>query len=973
MSPMTPSKLAAAKAEKARLRELKKQQQEELERVRREQNAKVAKEGNKNSKYKVLLAETEVFAHFLAGSKSHAAKEKKGKKARKETIDEDEEDKEMVENEDHFHGTRLTVQPSCIKFGTMRQYQIEGLNWMIKLFDQGINGILADEMGLGKTLQTISLLGYLHEYRGITGPHLVVVPKSTLGNWMNEFKRWCPVLRVFKFHGNREAREEQIRNSMRPGMFDVCVTSYEMVIKEKSALKKFHWRYIVIDEAHRLKNEKSRLAVTLRMLSCNNRMLITGTPLQNNLHELWALLNFLLPEVFAVAGDFDDFFANVEDEDGGSVDVVQQLHKVLRPFLLRRLKAEVEKSLPPKKETILKIGMSDLQKQIYKRILQKDIDVVNSGSDRARLLNMVMQLRKCCNHPYLFEGAEPGPPFMTGEHLVTTSGKLILLDKLLPKLQQRGSRVLIFSQMTRLLDVLEDYLMYRGYQYCRIDGNTDGQIREDSIEEYNRPGTEKFVFLLSTRAGGLGINLATADTVILYDSDWNPQMDLQAMDRAHRIGQKKEVSVFRFCTDNSVEEKVIEKAYKKLALDALVIQQGRLQQNAKSVNKDDLANMVRYGAENIFDSTAVTDLTAEDVDAIIAKGEEATKQLNEKMSGFTDKALKFSMNADASLYEFEEQEAKEEAKKLPEGIDVKAIISSNWIDPPKRERKKNYSENQYYKDQMNQGGRPSGKSGPRIARLQQMNDFQFFQVKKIQAFYDKDVKRKTYEWEKKQNRPRTTGADGEEVEEPDDPNAPPALTPEEQEEYNKLLAEGFTDWNRRDFQLFCKACELHGRKNLDAIALDMEGKTLSEVKEYAKVFWERCTEISDWKRIEGNIKKGELKIQRQEDMLKAVKKKLSLYKNPWRELKVVYGPNKVKSYTEEEDRFLLCSITEVGFGNWEELKAQIRQHWQFRFDWFIKSRTPKELGRRVETLINLIEKEAEVNDEKASKKQKTTN
>ena len=272
MSPMTPSKLAAAKAEKARLRELKKQQQEELERVRREQNAKVAKEGNKNSKYKVLLAETEVFAHFLAGSKSHAAKEKKGKKARKETINEDEEDKEMVENEDHFHGTRLTVQPSCIKFGTMRQYQIEGLNWMIKLFDQGINGILADEMGLGKTLQTISLLGYLHEYRGITGPHLVVVPKSTLGNWMNEFKRWCPVLRVFKFHGNREAREEQIRNSMRPGMFDVCVTSYEMVIKEKSALKKFHWRYIVIDEAHRLKNEKSRLAVTLRMLSCNNRV-----------------------------------------------------------------------------------------------------------------------------------------------------------------------------------------------------------------------------------------------------------------------------------------------------------------------------------------------------------------------------------------------------------------------------------------------------------------------------------------------------------------------------------------------------------------------------------------------------------------------------------------------------------------------------------------------------------------------------
>ena len=206
---MSPTKIAAAKAEKARLKDLKRQQLQELERVRQEQNAKVAKDGSTQSKYKMLLAETEVFAHFLAGSKSHAQAQKKGKKARKETIDETEEDKEMVENEEQFHGTRLTVQPSCIKFGTMRQYQIEGLNWMIKLFDQGINGILADEMGLGKTLQTISLLGYLHEYRGITGPHLVVVPKSTLGNWMNEFKRWCPIMRAFKFHGNGEERELQ--------------------------------------------------------------------------------------------------------------------------------------------------------------------------------------------------------------------------------------------------------------------------------------------------------------------------------------------------------------------------------------------------------------------------------------------------------------------------------------------------------------------------------------------------------------------------------------------------------------------------------------------------------------------------------------------------------------------------------------------------------------------------------------------
>ena len=284
---------------------------------------------------------------------------------------------------------------------------------------------------------------------------------------------------------------------------------------------------------------------------------------------------------------------------------------------------------------------------------------MNSGGDRSRLLNMVMQLRKCCNHPYLFQGAEPGPPFFTDEHLVENSGKMVLLDKLLKKLKEKGSRVLIFSQMTRLLDILEDYLIFRRYKYCRIDGNTDGETREDMIDSYNAPGSEKFVFLLSTRAGGLGINLTTADTVVIYDSDWNPQMDLQAMDRAHRIGQTKEVSVFRFCTDGSVEEKVIEKAYKKLALDALVIQQGRLQENQKNVNKEELLSMVRYGADKIFDGTTNSTITDEDIDTIIAKGEDETKLLNEKMAGFTDKALKFSMDADASLYEFEDKEAAE--------------------------------------------------------------------------------------------------------------------------------------------------------------------------------------------------------------------------------------------------------------------------------------------------------------------------
>ena len=1057
---LSPSKIALAKSEKARLRQLKKQQRAEIEKVRLQQNAAIAKvrarsqtrksprtcrsranvpslapvpddrgggiatvfragdrdrgfwfrfrvdaslgtgftrairaprdrrappartrgsgfapfssfstdrseprfpnpQDNSGGKWKYLMQQTEVFSHFLAGTKAHNAK--KGGRRSKQA--EDAEDHELVEAAEEYHAVRLTVQPECIKFGKMREYQLAGLNWMIRLFDHGINGILADEMGLGKTLQTISLLGYLSEYRGITGPHMVVVPKSTLGNWMNEFKRWCPMIRPFKFHGNQEARAAQKAQYLdKNNAFDVCVTSYEMVIKEKNALKKFHWRYIIIDEAHRIKNENSRLSKVMRMFACNNRLLITGTPLQNNLHELWALLNFLLPEVFGDAGQFEEWFGT--GTEGDNTEVVQQLHKVLRPFLLRRLKAEVEKNLPPKKEMILKVGMSEMQKEYYKRALQKDIQVVNSGGDRSRLLNMVMQLRKCCNHPYLFQGAEPGPPFFTDEHLVENSGKMVLLDKLLKKLKEKGSRVLIFSQMTRLLDILEDYLLFRRYKYCRIDGNTDGDTREDMIDSYNAPGSEKFVFLLSTRAGGLGINLTTADTVVIYDSDWNPQMDLQAMDRAHRIGQTKEVSVFRFCTDGSVEEKVIEKAYKKLALDALVIQQGRLQENQKNVNKEELLSMVRYGADKIFDGTTNSTITDEDIDTIIAKGEDETKLLNEKMAGFTDKALKFSMDADASLYEFEDKEAAD-SKEAFEGLDVKAVIAQGWIDPPKRERKKNYNESDYYRDVMNQGPRKPAASGPRILKLQNMSDFQFYEVPRITELYNKDVARKQYEWHReKQLEALQNNAVPQDLP-PEEPTAPKPLTDAERDEYEQKLNGGFKDWNRRDFQAFCRAAEKYGRADAEGMASEIEGKTLEEVKEYNAVFWQRYTEIADYKRILGNIERGEAKLQRQNEMLKNVKRKLEMYKNPWRDLKLVYGSSsKVKSYTEEEDRFLLCSIPEVGFGNWEELKAQIRQHWLFRFDWFIKSRTPKELQRRIETLINLVEKEFEEVDKK---------
>ncbi|KAB2062753.1 hypothetical protein ES319_A10G173700v1 [Gossypium barbadense] len=935
-----------SKREKERLKEMQKLKKQKVQEILDAQNAAIDADMNNRGKgrLKYLLQQTELFAHFAKGDQSSSQKKVKGRGRHASKVTEEEEDEECLkEEEDGLSGnTRLVAQPSCIQ-GKMRDYQLAGLNWLIRLYENGINGILADEMGLGKTLQTISLMGYLHEYRGITGPHMVVAPKSTLGNWMNEIRRFCPVLRAVKFLGNPEERRYIREELLVAGKFDVCVTSFEMAIKEKSALRRFSWRYIIIDEAHRIKNENSLLSKTMRLYNTNYRLLITGTPLQNNLHELWSLLNFLLPEIFSSAETFDEWFQISGEND--QQEVVQQLHKVLRPFLLRRLKSDVEKGLPPKKETILKVGMSQMQKQYYRALLQKDLEVVNAGGERKRLLNIAMQLRKCSNHPYLFQGAEPGPPYTTGDHLITNAGKMVLLDKLLPKLKERDSRVLIFSQMTRLLDILEDYLMFRGYLYCRIDGNTGGEDRDASIESFNKPGSEKFVFLLSTRAGGLGINLATADVVILYDSDWNPQVDLQAQDRAHRIGQKKEVQVFRFCTEYTIEEKVIERAYKKLALDALVIQQGRLAEQ-KTVNKDELLQMVRFGAEMVFSSKDST-ITDEDIDRIIAKGEAATAELDAKMKKFTEDAIKFKMDDTAELYDFDDD--KDENK-----FDFKKIVSENWIEPPKRERKRNYSESEYFKQTMRQSA-PAKPKEPRIPRMPQLHDFQFFNTQRLSELYEKEVRYLMQTHQKNQVK------DTIDVDEPEggDP-----LTAEELEEKERLLEEGFSSWSRRDFNSFIRACEKYGRNDIKSIASEMEGKTDQEVERYAKVFKERFKELNDYDRIIKNIERGEARISRKDEIMKAIGKKLDRYKNPWLEMKIQYGQNKGKLYNEECDRFMVCMVHKLGYGNWEELKAAFRTSPLFRFDWFVKSRTTQELARRCDTLIRLVEKENQECDER---------
>lgn len=692
---------------------------------------------------------------------------------------------------------------------------------------------------------------------------------------MNEFEKWCPTVKAVCLIGDQEARTQFIRDILMPGEWDVCITSFEMCIREKSVFKKFNWRYMVIDEAHRIKNEKSKLSEILREFKTANRLLLTGTPLQNNLHELWALLNFLLPDVFNSAEDFDEWFNT--NQCLGDDSLVVRLHAVLKPFLLRRLKSEVEKRLKPKKEIKIFVGLSKMQREWYTKVLMKDIDVVNGAgkTEKMRLQNILMQLRKCTNHPYLFDGAEPGPPYTTDEHLIQNCGKMVVLDKLLPKLRAQGSRVLIFSQMTRMLDILEDFCLWRGHNYCRLDGKTAHEDRNRMIQDYNADDSKKFIFMLSTRAGGLGINLATADIVIIYDSDWNPQMDLQAMDRAHRIGQKKQVRVFRFITENTVEEKVVERAEVKLRLDKLVIQQGKLVDNkANQLQKDEILNMIRHGANHVFASKE-SDITDEDIEEIMEKCEEKTAEQKQKFDQLGESSLRtFTLDNVAGsgqyVYQFEGEDFREKAKMMTLG---------NWIEPPKRERKANYAVDAYFREAL-RTSEPKAPKAPRPPKQPIVQDFQFFPPRLFELL-DQEIYffRKTLNYKV----PRNTelGAEATKVQREEQRKIDEAepLSEDEIAEKESLLTQGFTNWTKRDFNQFIKANEKYGREDIDNIAKEVEGKFPEEVVEYSQVFWERCHELQDIERIMAQIERGETKIQRRASIKKALDVKVSAVLN----------------------------------------------------------------------------------------------
>ncbi|ODQ66773.1 hypothetical protein NADFUDRAFT_33521 [Nadsonia fulvescens var. elongata DSM 6958] len=534
----------------------------------------------------------------------------------------------------------ITKQPSILIGGTLKEYQIKGLQWMVSLFNNNLNGILADEMGLGKTIQTISLITYLIETKKITGPYLVIVPLSTLTNWNLEFEKWAPSVKKVVYKGPPMARKAQ-QATIRSGDFQVCLTTFEYIIKDKSILGKVKWIHMIIDEGHRMKNAQSKLSHTLtQFYSSNYRLILTGTPLQNNLPELWALLNFVLPKIFNSVKSFDEWFntpfANTGSQDKMALSeeetllVIRRLHKVLRPFLLRRLKKDVEKDLPDKVEKVIKCKMSALQQKLYEQVLKHnhlylgDSGKGNKGGLKG-LNNRVMQLRKICNHPFVFEEIEDimNPNHQTNDSLWRTAGKFELLDRVLPKFQVTGHRVLMFFQMTQIMDIMEDFLRSRNLKYLRLDGATKADERSELLGLFNAPDSPYFAFLLSTRAGGLGLNLQTADTVIIYDTDWNPHQDLQAQDRAHRIGQTKEVRIFRLITEDSVEEMILERAHQKLDIDGKVIQAGKFDNKSTSEEQEAFLRSLLEAEEAKKEATVEDEeLDEDELNDLLARSDE---------------------------------------------------------------------------------------------------------------------------------------------------------------------------------------------------------------------------------------------------------------------------------------------------------------------------------------------------------------
>lgn len=522
---------------------------------------------------------------------------------------------------------QLSKSPNFKDNRQLREYQIAGLNWLLRNWSNKRNSILADEMGLGKTVQAIAFVNTLATAFKLRGPYLVLAPLSTLAHWKKTAEDWTTINTVI-YHdpdgseGRDTCRKHELfyTDIMKRGglsdkshlvKFNLLITSFEVFMQDYNKFfTEIPFQMVVIDEAHRLKNKHAKILTFLRDLPCKRFLLMTGTPLQNNTEELWSLLNFIEPKEFYSLPQFLAKYGNLETREQ-----VEELQDNIKPFLLRRLKEEVEKSIPPLQETIIDVELTNLQKTYYRAIYERNRTFLCKGTATPQLSNMEMQLRKCCNHPYMIKGVQQSLAAGMSEEeklkkMIESSGKMVLLDKLLPKLKMQGKKVLIFSQFTQMLDLLEEYLHTKWYKYERLDGSVKASDRTASIDRFNTEDHQIDVFLLSTRAGGLGINLTSAQVVIIFDSDWNPQNDVQATARAHRIGQTEEVQSYRLVTARTYEAQMFERASKKLGLDQAVFSKD---------TKAEIENLLKYGAYSILeeDSTRSQQFFESNIDEIL--------------------------------------------------------------------------------------------------------------------------------------------------------------------------------------------------------------------------------------------------------------------------------------------------------------------------------------------------------------------
>ncbi|XP_072237540.1 chromodomain-helicase-DNA-binding protein 6 isoform X2 [Leuresthes tenuis] len=627
----------------------------------------------------------------------------------------------------------------------LREYQLEGMNWLRFNWYNRKNCILADEMGLGKTIQSITFLYEIFSM-GIRGPFLIIAPLSTITNWEREFRTWTH-MNVIVYHGSQISRQMILQYEMFhrdaqgntvPGVlkFHGLITTFEMIMADCPELRKLQWRCVVIDEAHRLKNRNCKLLEGLKLMNLEHKVLLTGTPLQNSVEELFSLLNFLEPQQFPSESAFLEEFGDLKTDEQ-----VKKLQAILKPMMLRRLKDDVEKNLAPKAETIIEVELTNIQKKYYRAILEKNFSFLSKGANQhnmPNLINTMMELRKCCNHPYLITGAEekilesfkkshsPDAPDFQLQAMIQAAGKLVLIDKLLPKLLAGGHKVLVFSQMVRCLDILEDYLIQRRYTYERIDGRVRGNLRQAAIDRFCKPDSDRFVFLLCTRAGGLGINLTAADTCIIFDSDWNPQNDLQAQARCHRIGQSKAVKVYRLITRNSYEREMFDKASLKLGLDKAVLQdinrKGSLNgvQQLSKLEVEDLLKKGAYGAL-MDEEDEGSKFCEEDIDQILQRRTQ-TITIQSEGKGSTFAKASFVSSGNRTDISLDDPNFWQKWAKIAEvEIDSRSEKESLVIDTP-RVRKQTRHYNSFEDDELMEFSELDSDSEERPCRTRRLGD-----------------------------------------------------------------------------------------------------------------------------------------------------------------------------------------------------------------------------------------------------------